>query len=199
MTTHKREDLFSVPELKERGWTDTMIRTYLPEPDDHRKNPMFSSASPMKMYLRERAEAVEGTDAFKDRLKKARERSERSRRAADRQRKELVAEVDAIKITVTPLSAKEALRNAIESYNDRVFYYDRPPATKHSDKLFLERITVNYLRHEQTRYDEHIHSLVGRVGKHEAYGLLKESVLDEIARVFPHLTEECGRQKMRIV
>ena len=41
--------------LRERGWSDAMIRDYLGDPDATRPNPRYRSAAPMKLYLAERA------------------------------------------------------------------------------------------------------------------------------------------------
>ena len=174
-----------------------MVRSYLPTPDEYRKNPVIKSAKPMKMYLKKKVRDIEETKAFKDRLTEAQKRSKAARKVADSKRKDLLGEVDDIEITVAPLSPNLAQRYAIESYNSRKSSC-KQAATDDSDKRFLDRITVNYLRHNETRYDSHIHALFGKVGKQEAYWLLKGNVLDEIAKEFPNLAPECERQKSMI-
>ena len=60
-----RKLLFSISELKERGWTTTAITKYLPEPDDTRPNPHYSQAgAPMKFWLKSRVYRVEKTKRF---------------------------------------------------------------------------------------------------------------------------------------
>ena len=46
--------LLTMAGLRERGWSDVMIRDYLGEPDATRPNPRYRSAAPMKLYLAER-------------------------------------------------------------------------------------------------------------------------------------------------
>ena len=58
--------LYGVPQLKERGWTDTAIRRFLPdEPDERRDNPHYRRAgAPMKFWLQARVHRVEKTKRF---------------------------------------------------------------------------------------------------------------------------------------
>jgi hypothetical protein len=61
----------SVAGLKARGWTDSLLRTFLGEPDKLAANPHYSSAgAPMRLYLLERVEAAERTSAFIERRAK---------------------------------------------------------------------------------------------------------------------------------
>lgn len=60
-----RKLLFSVPDLKVRGWTPTAIAKFLPEPDDTSPNPYYSRAgAPMKFWLKKRIYRVEKTKGF---------------------------------------------------------------------------------------------------------------------------------------
>ena len=61
-----RKQLYSVPDLKGRGWTDTAIKKFLSsEPDDMRDNPRYSHAgAAMKMWLKIRVLRVEKTKRF---------------------------------------------------------------------------------------------------------------------------------------
>lgn len=60
----KAPENFSVPELKARGWTRTLIERFLPEADATRPNPMFRSAAPMRLYCQQRVVAIEATEEF---------------------------------------------------------------------------------------------------------------------------------------
>ena len=66
------------PGLKERGWTEAMIRALLGDPDLYADNPNYKSAAPMRLWRLQRAEAIEGTPEFAA----ARERAERQCAAA---------------------------------------------------------------------------------------------------------------------
>jgi hypothetical protein len=43
-----------------------------------------------------------------------------------------------------------------------------------SDPAFLERITVNFIRHELTEYDESLQEVAGRMGVDEAMALMRK-------------------------
>jgi hypothetical protein len=64
--------------LKERGWTESMIRDLLGEPDLYADNPHCRSAAPMRLWRLQRAEAAEAAPGFAA----ARERGERQCAAA---------------------------------------------------------------------------------------------------------------------
>lgn len=51
-----KEEYLSRGKLKERGWTDKIIRQFMPLCDKEKKNPYYASASPMRLYLLERVE-----------------------------------------------------------------------------------------------------------------------------------------------
>jgi hypothetical protein len=61
------------PGLKERGWTEAMIRDLLGEPDLWVDNPHYKNAGQMRLWRLQRAEAIEATPEFAER----KERSER--------------------------------------------------------------------------------------------------------------------------
>jgi hypothetical protein len=63
------------PGLRERGWTEAMIRDFLGEPDLYVDNPHYKSAASMRLWRLQRAEAAEQTPEFA----KRRERAERER------------------------------------------------------------------------------------------------------------------------
>ncbi len=57
--------------LKERGWTEAMIRDLLGKPDALRDNPYYKSADPMRLWRLQRVEAVEATPEFAQRQARA--------------------------------------------------------------------------------------------------------------------------------
>jgi hypothetical protein len=59
------------PVLRERGWTESMIRDLLGEPDTTRDNPHCKSAGPMRLWRLQRAEAIEAAPEFAARRARA--------------------------------------------------------------------------------------------------------------------------------
>jgi hypothetical protein len=60
-----------MPGLKERGWTESMVRDLLGEPDLHADNPHYRSAAAMRLWRLQRAEAIEATPEFSGRKERA--------------------------------------------------------------------------------------------------------------------------------
>lgn len=63
-----------------------------------------------------------------------------------------------------------------------------------TNKDFIARITVNYLRHEYTPYDTAIANLIGQTGSLHAKEQLRERVYWAIADKYAPLRKECLRQ-----
>jgi hypothetical protein len=66
------------PGLRERGWTEAMIRDLLGDPDLRVGNPHYKTAEPMRLWRLQRVEAAEASPEFALR----RERAERQCAAA---------------------------------------------------------------------------------------------------------------------
>jgi len=64
--------------LRERGWTEAMIKDLLGDPDVYADNPHYKSAAPMRLWRLQKAEAAEALPEFASR----RERAERQCAAA---------------------------------------------------------------------------------------------------------------------
>jgi len=62
------------------------------------------------------------------------------------------------------------------------------------DVEFLHRITVNFLRHQGTSYEEKLDEIFGKTGVNAAYIAIKKKVLEAIAKEYLFLAEECKRQ-----
>jgi hypothetical protein len=59
----ERKKHLSAAGLKDRRWTDSMIKTLLGQPDETATNPIYKSGPPMRLYLLERVEQTEQTTA----------------------------------------------------------------------------------------------------------------------------------------
>ncbi len=151
MYTYDRKLLFSVPELKTRGWTSSGISKFSPEPDDMRPNPRFSSAGgPMKFYLISRVEALERTPEFQKWLSKSNQRKTAALRTVETKEQKLLDYVDEIEIEVPSLTPEELINRAVAHYNEHWAGTGKFAHVLDSPE-FLVRIQVNYLRHELTR------------------------------------------------
>lgn len=182
--------------LKDRGWTPSMITKLLGEPDQTRKNPHYKKAAPMKLYSVERIERAETTSSYSALKRLATKRSIVSSKTADKKRQELLREISRITIRVTPMADDDLAKAAVASYNSRSRRQNEV-ATVHSESFFLERIKVNYARHNLTIYDKQLQALFARIGRDEGLKLIRKKVYAAIAAEWPNLAAECRRQMIR--
>jgi hypothetical protein len=183
------EGYLTMSGLRERGWTDAMIREYLGDPDATRPNPRYWSAAPMKLYLAERAEAAEASPEWAARKTLGARRRAAGVAVAGRKRAETEVlarqlAADLMASLVFPADPRQA---AIDAYNNWHSddctcpgWQELGFCDKHADASdppeFLRRITVNYARHELTGYDRAYNRLAGRVGHQDAHEILRAEV-----------------------
>ncbi len=192
--------------LKQRGWTESMIKKFLGDADAEKDNPMYKSASPMKLYAMARVLAAESEESFIAQKLKAESRSKTMKNVANLKKQELLEQIDHMTFRIKVIPEESLLKNAIRSYNDfhemigmerNNFSFDY--ATPKSDKTFLERIEVNYIRHNLTQYDTALETMAGRIGVHEAVVKIKFMILDAISEKYPYLSAACTLQKNRSI
>ena len=196
-TTTKAEYL-SVTKLKERGWTDALIRKYLEVPDKFCKNPFYSKGSQMHLYRTARVEAFESSTGWVAVLEKIKPRRISATKAVQTKTERLLAAVAQIEIVVPALSLPQVVQDACDAYNhfhnSLNFDHDWSQASVNSDSVFLDRITVNYLRHQLTSYEEELSKTFGKVGVKEAYKIINQKIYAAISESYPVLAQECKWQ-----
>ena len=64
-------ECIGAPSLKQRGWTEAMIRDLLGEPDFRVDNPHYKTAAPRRLWLMRKVEAIEATPEFTRRKDRA--------------------------------------------------------------------------------------------------------------------------------
>src|SRR5690606_26832702 len=139
--------------------------------DKTKRNPHYRSAASMKLYEKERVERIEAIDAFKEALEVAAAGRQAAQKGVETKRAKTHAYAGGVEIRVPKLSRSKLIYLACDSYNVRALERGNylGDATRHSAPAFLARITVNYLRHELTPYQEHLDGVEGRIGAGEAY------------------------------
>ncbi|MFG1704771.1 hypothetical protein ACFLIM_16415 [Nonomuraea sp. M3C6] len=195
-------EYFTLAELRERGWSPTMIRKMLDPPDLLRPNPVFRSASPMRLYETERVMLAERSESFAVLRAGATRQSEAAKAAAERRRGETLAGVEEVRIAIPVLEWDVLARRAVDHRNrrdaerawDRVDHIPKPARLKEVDGPTLRRWMVNYLRHNLTAYDAELGQLFGKVGRAEGSRLLQRRIYAAIAEAYSVLAEECRRQ-----
>jgi len=188
-----KDEYLTVSKLKERGWTDAKIRDWLGEPDKLKINPMYRTAPQMKLYLEKRVIKKEKSNEFiewKEKSKLRREKqSQRMKEVMNKKREELLKYIANLTITIPKYKKDKLYSLAVEHYNELWMYrgnYDKY-ASIDADESFLNRISVNMLRHSFSDYEYELERLFDKVGKDEGYSLLKEKVNETIFKIYPFL------------
>ena len=186
-----KTDLISI-----RKWTDRLIKKYMPVPDTIKKNPHFRRASEMKLYKISRVESIEKNEQFLIDFQKTILRRKSSLKMVETKKDNLLIEIFELPISVEIIPRNELVPLVIDDYNDRNYYKDYL-TLRDLDQSKLERLTVNYIRHQLTSYDYYLKLIVSKVGKKEGYRLLIERIYNCISESYPELTRECTLQFRR--
>ncbi len=186
-----KTDLISI-----RKWTDRLIKKYMPVPDEIRNNPHYGRASEMKLYKISRVESIEKNEQFLIDFQKTILRRKSSLKMVETKKDNLLIEISELPISVEFIPRNELVPLVIDDYNDRNYYKDYL-TLRDLDQSTLERLTVNYIRHQLTSYDQCLGLIFSKVGKKEGYRLLKERIYKCISESYPELTGECALQLRR--
>ncbi|MET9373892.1 hypothetical protein ABZX98_07055 [Streptomyces sp. NPDC002992] len=175
--------------LRERGWTDAMVRDLLGAPDVQGRDPRRWSIAPVRLYLVARVEAVERTPEFTECAASSGRRSSAAEAAAEARRQAVLATIRAEPIDVPRLPAAELERRAVRH---RHLLGARSPGGVAAGALV--RWQVNYLWHALSRYETLLDGLYGSTGRAEAERLLRRRLYEAIAAAYPALARECLRR-----
>ena len=193
----KKQENITPTGLKARGWTESMIKQYLGEPDELKPNPYYKSAAPMRLYNLKRVEKVEKSKKFIEAKAAADRRKESAAKGVATKVDKAIQYAKTVKIEVPIIDYDTLVKHACRHYNDW-HECDRngmpnldfiPADPKHSDPEFLHRITINYLRHECTSYDDELDKLFGKTGTHEAHQILQRRINKEIRATYPQMND----------
>lgn len=188
----------------ERGWTDKLIKEFLPAPDLTQPNPHYKSGPRMMLFNMDRIETIEQTDKFKEQQESASKRKEAAKKAVETKLQQLREWLNTVQIHVPVLDRAKLIKQACDHYNDMQEWREDNgrttcgmKATADSDQKFLERICVNYLRHCLTKYEKHLDDMSGNVGFGEGYEEIRCKIFSKISENYLWLADECKRQQGR--
>ena len=182
--------------ISKRKWTDALLKKYMSEPDLIKNNPHYGRASKMKLYKISRVESIEKNEHFLIDFQKTILRRKSSAKMVETKKDNLLIEISELPISVEFIPRNELVPLVIDDYNDRNYYKD-DLTLRDLDQSTLERLTVNYIRHQLTSYDQCLGLIFSKVGKKEGYRLLIERIYNCISESYPELTRECTLQFRR--
>jgi hypothetical protein len=173
-------DLLTKPDLRRRGWRGLEIISVLGNPDGVVPWP---GHQPRKGWLRSRVEAAEQSGARRT-ARGAWYQAEQAR--WEWQLTKTQQFVDRVRIDLPRLCYEDLVQDACDHHRRRS---GQPPdatgnAFPHCDPRDLDRLCVNYLRHEHTDYDRALRRLdrwERTDVKEVAVQQLRERILQEIA------------------
>jgi hypothetical protein len=158
-------------ELKQRGWTEGLIKKFLPKPDETKTNPVIKSAAPMKLYKIKRVERIEKSEKFIKEMESISMRKAAARKAVETKTAKTIEWANSVKFSVPKFNKDKLLKKAIYHYEQ---FHDTCVGS--IDDEFAARISTNYIRHECTNYERVLGALGGKVGRAKAYEIIKEKV-----------------------
>lgn len=188
-----RTTFVSLAGLRERGWTDPMVRDLLGEPDVRGRDPRRWSVAPVLLYRLARVRAVERTAEFGRCAAVSGRSSAAAEAGAERRRRAVLAAIRAEPIEVPRLPAAELERRAVRH---RHLLGARGPGGGAGGVTDgeLARWQVSYLRQALLRYEALLDGLFGSTGRAEAERLLRARLYEAIATAYPRLAQECRRR-----
>jgi hypothetical protein len=197
------DHLLTLAELARRpGWSRSLVSRLLGAHDVEEPNPWYRNAAPLRLYRFSRVAEAERSPEFAAAADRVAKRKDAAARAVETKRRRLVEYVDGLAIEIPWLDRETLTRRACDQYNAR--QWERAErhqdcerfreATPESDPEFLDRISVNYLRHRCSCYDRELRRMAGKVGADEVYPALRRKVLEAIASTYPALAPEALRQ-----
>lgn len=178
--------------LSRPGWSQKLVTVFLGEPDQRKK--LFGSNTILALYAVPRVEAAEGSAEFLDAQVELSKRKAAAKKAVATKTARLMESILAMPIAVRQLKLKRVREQAIASYNSRGNGYAF--ASPADDPAFLDRITVNFIRHELTEYHRALWDAAGKTGVRQAITLIRKRIYGAIAEAYPMLASECARQNM---
>jgi len=190
----EKPQMISIAGLKARGWTQALI-TLLGEPDVVTRNSHYAKSAPMRLYDTARVASFEVSSEFLAAKAKAARRQCGAKTAVQTKRAALTQRVLEMQVSVETRPEHWVRRAAIKAYNE--WHWDEDGTAEDAPAEFLERITVNFIRHNLTAYDRALEEVAGRVGIASAVQAIRARIYSAIGESCPALADECSRQLMR--
>jgi hypothetical protein len=179
---------------QERGWTDSLMKDFLPDPVADVVNMHHMSGPRILLFDLRRIKRIEATKRFQKSLAATQPRKQAARKAVATKATKTQHFVEMAETNVEIIPMERLRRFACEWYNANHNEGDVSASPDGGDIKFLDRITVNYLRHQCSSYEPTLQQIDGHVGARDAYLSIKQNVLDAIAEAYPELAKECNRQ-----
>ena len=167
-------------------WSLSLIDKYFPICSQEKPNPRHKRGAPMQLYDVGKVRRIESKADFKEDMEKVLKQKIAALERAQKSRMKLIEYANGVRIRIPDFEKNYLIKRACEHYNwrNQNDYYMASPS---SDEEFLKRITINYLRHQCTHYDEELQKFYKKVGVHEAHDILQQRINDAIKQKYEWL------------
>lgn len=174
-------EYISLSQLKERGWTTSIIKKLNLTHDKEKTNPFYKCVSPMKLYNLSKVIEAEKTPEFTELIEKSEKRKLSAAKAINTKLQNIKDYVHSIEIELPDIPAPQVFEMAINHYNDyhlNKWNYDGKyiRSYKDLDNETLIRLTANLIRHHFTDYDSLLEEKYGKVGIDYFHDYLKGKI-----------------------
>jgi len=191
-------ELLTASKLKERGWTDALIRKFASMPDEYAANYAYPGGAPVRLYSVQRIAAIEQTAEFLPAKEKATKRQAAAIVAKSTKREtalKWIASLDGPKLP--PATRDDLIRLAVDWCNKTHAWRGDCERwwTGNETADYLAPIAVDYVLHQLHDYETKLQRAIGKLPQPEDLALIRGKLLAAIARAFPWLAPECERRK----
>jgi hypothetical protein len=182
-------------ELRDRGWTPSMVRTFLADPDHASiRRPSGTTAAAARWSLDRVLEAEQSAE-FAAALQIAQERTARGRATVTKRKEPVIEWARTVPIALRRVSCAELESSVIRWWNtsmERQADSDALP----TDEM-MPRMKVNHLRHQCSNYERLLDRRAKEPGVVEARWIIRERIYAAIAKAYPDLASEAAAQLAR--
>ena len=191
-------EFLTASKLKERGWTDALIRKFASMPDEYAANYAYPGGAPVRLYRGDRITAVEGTEDFRQAKEQSAKHRTASVKALDTKRTAAItwiASLDGPKLP--PATRDDLIRLAVDWCNKTHAWRGDCERwwTGNETAEFLTPIAIDYVIHQLHDYETKLQRAIGKLPQAEDLAFIRGKILGAIATAYPWLAAECLRRK----
>jgi len=173
--------------IKDRGWTDRLIKLFYPEPEKTLPNPRYKKASPMSLYSRIKVNEIEQSAEFLAEFEKVKKRRLVAKKVVAKKRKETIDMAEEISFIFPKISLADARKRGLQQKRDHLM--QRCEFLENYTDDDVNRWAWNHIRHNLTGYDSTYSIARGKVGRWEFDARMVRIFAEQATEHFPELKD----------
>ena len=188
--------------LKERGWTESVIRQFYPTPDKEKRNPHSSHAAPIKLYDFAKVKEIEAKEDFIKTLQKIRERTEKAQSIESKELKDRLSldYANSVDIGMPVLERSELIKKALEEY--RVLHSNgvKDDEDRNSEEwchlytcgpkeVKLAKISREYVISHCKNYDNELQKKFGKTRMEKCHKVIQKRIVNTVDEMYPWISK----------